>query len=306
LLPYAISGSADLSSCDFTWLKNGGIVSRKDWHYQQIKFGVREFCMAAAAYGMQIHGMVQPVVGTFLTFSDYMRNALRLAAMMRQRVIFVFSHDSIQLGQDGPTHQPVEHIMSLRLIPNFTLIRPGDENEVKAAYIAAFAVETGPVALCMTRNPVKSMLSELTAEKARCGVSRGAYVLYGNPGGACDVLFIATGTEIHPALAAARMLESEGMTVRVVSMPSWELFDRQERDYQRSVLGGTIRLRVSVEAGRTLGWQKYIGSDGIALGVDTWGASAPDDVLFEYFGLTAPQIAGRVRSAMAESPFTPR
>lgn len=299
LLPFVVSGSADLSSCDYTWLKFDRIVGRDDWHHQQIKFGVREFCMAAAAYGMQVHGMIQPVVGTFLTFSDYMRNALRMTAMMRQRVIFLFSHDSIQLGQDGPTHQPVEHLMALRLIPNFTVIRPGDENEVKAAYIAAFQVEAGPVALCMTRNPVKSTVSARTAERALRGVARGAYVLHGEPGRECDILLIATGAEIHPAVAAAGLLESEGLRVRVVSMPSWELFDRQDQAYRSSVLGGVARLRVSVEAGRTLGWQKYVGADGLAIGVDTWGASAPDNVLFDYFGLTAPKIADRIRTAIA-------
>jgi transketolase len=173
---------------------------------------------------------------------------------------------------------------------------------VKAAYIAAFAVETGPVGLCMTRNPVRSTLSELTAEKARLGVARGAYVLYDMQEGPCDILFLATGTEIHPAVEAARLLESEGMRVRVVSMPSWELFDRQDRNYQRSVLGGGYRLRVSVEAGRTLGWQKYIGAEGLAIGVDSWGASAPDYVLFDHFGLTGPKIADRVRFALATAP----
>jgi len=299
LLPFVISGSADLSSCDFTWLKFDKIISRDDWGHQQIKFGVREFCMAAAAYGMQIHGMVQPVIGTFLTFSDYMRNALRLTAMMRQRVIFVFSHDSIQLGQDGPTHQPVEHLMALRLIPNFTLIRPGDENEVKAAYIAAFEVQNGPVALCMTRNPVKSTVSDLTAAKALSGVAHGAYILYGTEGPACDVLMIASGTEIHPAVEAARLLESEGQQVRVVSMPSWELFDIQDPEYKSSILGGEAQLRVSIEAGCTLGWQKYVGAEGLMIGVDTWGASAPDDVLFDYFGLTGPKIAERIKAVLA-------
>jgi transketolase len=302
LLPYLISGSADLSSCDFTWLKYGGIASRGQWDQQQVKFGVREFCMAAAAYGMQLHGMVQPLVGTFLTFSDYMRNAVRLAALMRQRVLFVFSHDSIQIGQDGPTHQPVEHLMSLRLIPNFTLIRPGDENEVKAAYIAAFQAQDGPVGICLTRNPFKSTVSDLTAARAREGVARGAYVLWGEARAGRDVLIIATGTEIHPAVGAARILEREGKRVRVVSMPSWELFDAQDERYRKSVLGGRYALRVSVEAGRSLGWQKYIGADGLAIALDTWGASASMEVLLDHYGFTAEKVAARILDTLAGKP----
>ena len=172
LLPFLITGSADVSSCDFTWLLNSGIVAKNDWDHQQIKFGVREFCMAACAYGMNLHGMIQPVVGTFLVFSDYMRNAIRMAALMKQRVIFVFSHDSVLLAQDGPTHQPVEQLMSLRMIPNLTVIRPGDENEAKAAWIAALAEPQGPVALCFTRQPVSSTVS---ASNGRTGAGwRGA------------------------------------------------------------------------------------------------------------------------------------
>lgn len=293
-LPWVISGSADLSSCDFTWLKHSGIVSWNDWSQQQVKFGVREFGMAACAYGMSLHGLVQPVVGTFLTFSDYMRNAIRLAALMKQRVIFVFSHDSILLAEDGPTHQPVEHLMSLRMIPNLTLIRPGDENEVKAAWAAAFTVKGGPVALCFTRQDVKSSVSDLTAAKARQGVARGAYVLYGEENGYCEILLIATGSEIHPAVGAARILEEQGKTVRVVSMPSWELFERQDDSYKNKVLGGDFSLKVSVEAGASLGWQKHIGVKGLSISVDTFGASAPSHVLADHFGFTPEKIARRI------------
>ena len=298
LLPWVISGSADLSSCDFTGLLHSDIVAKGTWDQQQVKFGVREFAMGACAYGMQLHGLVQPAVGTFLTFSDYMRNAIRLAAIMRLRLILVFSHDSVLLAEDGPTHQPVEHLMSLRLMPNFTLIRPGDENEVKAAWAAALSVEGGPVGLCFTRQDVESTVSDLTAKRARQGVAKGAYVLYGRPYEPCDVLVIATGSEIHAAAGAAKRLENQGKSVRVVSMPSWELFEQQSSEYRDQVIGGETGLRVSVEAGATLGWERYLGSDGLSIGVDTFGASAPATVLAEHFGLTAAQVARRIEERL--------
>jgi transketolase len=294
LLPFLITGSADVSSCDFTWLLKSGIVAKDDWHHQQIKFGVREFCMAACAYGMQLHGMIQPVVGTFLVFSDYMRNAIRLAAMMKQRVIFVFSHDSILLAQDGPTHQPVEQLMSLRMIPNLTVIRPGDENEAKAAWIAALEHREGPVALCFTRQPVASTVSGLTAERALAGVARGAYLLYGDPELKADVEIYATGSEIHPAMGAAELLAKSGRKVRVISMPSWELFAQQDAGYKKRIKGGEAQLRVSVEAGIGLGWQTFVGDDGLILSQDEFGASAPEAVVADHFGFTAEKIYQRI------------
>ena len=256
--------------------------------------------MAACAYGINLHGMLQPVVGTFLVFSDYMRNALRLAALMRQRVIFVFSHDSILLAQDGPTHQPVEHLMSLRLMPNLTLIRPCDENETKGAWAAALRVDGGPVALCFTRQPVASTVSDLTAARAREGVSRGAYVLYGNEGIPVDVEIFSTGSEIHPAMGAARMLEKDGYAVRVVSVPSWELFDRQDEAYRNKIRGGEARLKVSVEAGSGLGWQAFVGDHGLIISQETFGASAPEPVMADHFGFTAEKIHRRIKDQLTQ------
>jgi len=293
LAPWVLSGSADASSCDFTWLMHSEIVQKENWFQQQIKFGVREFAMAASAYGIAIHGFFTPAVGTFLTFSDYMRNAMRMTALMKQKVIFVFSHDSVFLAEDGPTHQPVEHLMSLRLIPNMTLIRPGDENEVKAAWLAALKVKDGPVALCFSRQNVASTLSELTAAKALRGVEKGAYLLWGEEGD-CDVLMIATGSEIHPAVGAAKILKPQGKTARVISMPSWELFEAQDVSYRENLLGGNIGLRVSVEAGASLGWQKYVGENGLSISIDEYGASAPADVLIDHFGFTAEKVANRI------------
>jgi len=294
MLPFLITGSADVASCDFTWLLDSGIVMKNDWQHQQIKFGVREFCMAACSYGMNLHGMIQPVIGTFLVFSDYMRNAIRMAALMKQRVIFVYSHDSILLAQDGPTHQPVEHLMSLRLIPNLTVIRPGDENESKAAWIAAFKVQEGPVALCFTRQPVQSTVSDLTKERAREEVGRGAYVLYGEAEKGVNVEIFATGSEIHPAVGAAKMLEKDGLLVRVISVPSWELFESQNKEYQKMITNGKAQLKVSVEAGRGLGWQKFVGKDGLIISQETFGASAPEPVMAEHFGFTAEKIYEKI------------
>lgn len=299
-LPFIITGSADVASCDFTWLPEHGIVSRDDWKGRQIRFGVREFSMAACAYGMSLHGMIQPVIGTFLVFSDYMRNAIRLTALMKQHVIFVYSHDSILLAQDGPTHQPVEHLMSLRLIPNLTVIRPGDENETKAAWAAALNVQNGPVALCFTRQPVQSHVSNLTGEHAREGVRRGAYILYGVSGKKVDVELFSTGSEIHPAVGAAKLLENDGLSVRVISAPSWELFDKQPDDYREKIQNGSAVLKVSVEAGVGLGWQKFIGEDGLIISQDQYGASAPEPVMAEHFGFTVEKIYQKIKDSLSK------
>ena len=298
LLPFVVTGSADVASCDFTWILEDDINRKVDWTHQQIKFGVREFSMAACATGMQLHGMVQPVVGTFLVFSDYMRNAVRMAALMRQRIIFVYSHDSIMVGWDGPTHQPVEHLMSLRLIPNLTLIRPGDENEVIAAWVAALMIEDGPVALCFTRQPVESTVSDLTAERARAGLRCGAYVLYGEPNIYVDVEIFTTGSEIHPSVEAARELEREGLRVRVIAVPSWELFEKQEDNYKKMILSNNADLKVSVEAGIGLGWQRFVGSDGLIIAMDSYGASAPAPVMQKHFGFTAENIIEKIKNLL--------
>lgn len=295
MLPFFVTGSADVSSVDFTWLPGNKIIARDDWSPQQIKFGAREFCMAACAYGMQLFGMIQPAVGTFLIFSDYMRNAIRLAALMRQRVIFVFSHDSILIGQDGPTHQPTEQLMSLRLIPNLTLIRPGDENECKAAWAAALKVADQPVALCFTRQPVKSKVSHLTVKTAREGVIKGAYVLYGKIGIEVDVEIFCSGSEIHPSTEAAQLLEDDGLKVRVISVPSWKLFQQQSQDYREKILNNQAGLKVSVEAGIGLGWEYFVGNNGLIISQDTFGASAPEPDMAEYFGFTTEKIYQRIK-----------
>ena len=296
-LPFFISGSADVSSVDLTWLPGKKIVSRKNWSPQQIKFGVREFCMATCAYGMNLHGMIQPIIGTFLTFSDYMRNAIRMSALMKQRVIYVFSHDSILIGQDGPTHQPIEHLMSLRLIPNLTMIRPGDENESKVAWATAFEINEGPVALCFTRQPVDSKVNVLTKEKARVGLRRGAYVLYGEIEDDVNIEIFATGSEINSSYDAIIKLEKEGYIVRLISVPSWELFDKQDEIYKDLILKSRAEYKVSVEAGVGLGWQKFVGKEGLIISHESYGASAPEPVMAEEFGFTGEKIFSKILNA---------
>jgi transketolase len=298
MLPFFISGSADVASVDLTWLPGNKIVDKKNWNRQQIKFGVREFCMATCAYGMQLHGMIQPAIGTFLVFSDYMRNAIRMSALMKQRVIFIYSHDSILIGQDGSTHQPVEHLMSLRLIPNLVMIRPGDENESKAAWSTAFEIENGPVALCFTRQPVASSVNQLTILKARNGLKRGAYYLYGEEHRLVNVEIFASGSEINPSFEAAKMLELDGYSVRIISVPSWELFDRQDDVYKNLILGGKANLKVSVEAGVGLGWQKFVGQNGLIISQETYGASAPESVMADHFGFTSEKIYKKISNSI--------
>ncbi|OGU54973.1 MAG: transketolase [Ignavibacteria bacterium RBG_13_36_8] len=300
MLPFLISGSADVASVDFTWLPGNKIVKRNDWNHQQIKFGVREFSMAAAAYGMILHGMIQPVIGTFLVFSDYMRNAVRMSAMMKQRVIYIYTHDSILIGQDGPTHQPIEHLMSLRLIPNLTVIRPGDENETKAAWAVSLLVDNGPVAICFSRQPVESAVNKYTLENSKEGLKRGAYLLYGDKDESVDIEIFASGSEINTSFQAAKLLEEEGLTVRLISVPSWELFDKQEEEYKEMILNGEAKLKVSVEAGVGLGWQKFVGNDGLIISQETYGESAPEAVMADHFGFTGEKIYNKVYKRVFE------
>jgi transketolase len=251
--------------------------------------------MATAAYGMSLIGMIRPVVGTMLVFSDYMRNAIRMSAMMKQRIIYIFTHDSILIGQDGPTHQPIEHLMSLRLIPNLTVLRPGDENEVKAAWSKALEVKSGPVAICFTRQPVESLASDLTKECARKGLQKGAYLLYGEELKQVDIEIYASGSEINISVKAAKMLEKDGLSIRLFSVPSWELFDTQDEKYRNSILNSKAKLKVSVEAGVGLGWQKFIGKDGLIISQETFGESAPESVMADHFRFTYESIYNRIK-----------
>ena len=298
-LPNLIGGSADLAPSTKTRLKGGGTFQPGDYGGRNISFGVREHAMAAALNGMALHRGVIPYGGTFLVFSDYMRPAIRLAAMMGLHVVYVFTHDSIGLGEDGPTHQPIEHLASLRAIPGLTVIRPADANECAEAWRVAVASSDGPVALILSRHKVP------TLDRGKCapaeGLRRGAYVLSDARDGKPDVILIATGSEVSIALEAAERLQREGVAARVVSMPSWELLERQPEDYRRQVLPPEVKARVSIEAGATLGWRRWVGERGRVLGIDHFGASAPYEVLYEKFGLTADHVAQEAIEAFEES-----
>jgi transketolase len=290
MLPWLIGGSADLSCSDLTYLNKYPMISANHYEGRNIKFGVREFCMGTMATGLAQTGMLLPFVGTFLTFSDYMRNAIRLCALMREHVIYQFTHDSIFLGEDGPTHQPVEHIAALRAMPHLHVIRPGDQNEVKMAWLAALRYQ-GPTALILSRQSLPDL--ELTKVPFTDGVGRGAYILK-KESSKPDYTLVATGSELHLAIDVASALEKLGKAVRVISMPCWELFEKQPPEYRASLFGGNIGKRVSIEAGVDTGWHKYIGSDGIAICVEGFGASAPYRELAKEYGFTVESILERI------------
>jgi transketolase len=249
--------------------------------------------MGAIAVGMALHGGIMPYTATFLTFSDYMRPPIRLAALMGLRIVFVFTHDSIGLGEDGPTHQPIEHIMNLRAVPNLTVIRPADANEAVESWKAALLNQAGPTALIFTRQnlPVLSR-SELSPAS---GLQRGGYTLWDSSPAKPDILLLGTGSEVFIALEAGRNLASEGRRVRVISLPSWDIFDRQPAEYRDQVLPPDVRVRIAVEAGIKLGWEHYVGLAGAVVGMDGFGASAPAKVLYEKFGITAAHVVNAAK-----------
>jgi transketolase len=258
--------------------------------------------MGAIASGIAYHGGFLPYCATFLTFSDYMRGAVRLAALSSLHVIYVWTHDSVGLGEDGPTHQPVEHYAALRAIPNLWFIRPGDANETSAAWALAVERTGGPVALALTRQKVPTLAG--TETLALDGVGRGGYVLRRASSEATDgdpaLILVATGSELHLAMGAADALEAEGIATRVVSLPCWEAFDRQPADYREAVLPSRVRRRVTVEAGVPLGWERYAGDEGAIIGIDHFGASAPAGAIFEQFGFSAERVAAIGRAVVRE------
>jgi transketolase len=290
VLPFLVGGSADLSTSDLTMMKKFPIVTQGNFEGRNIKFGVREFAMATIATGIAQSRMWLPFIGTFLTFSDYMRNAIRLCALMREHVIYQFTHDSIFLGEDGPTHQPIEHYASLRAIPFLQVIRPGDANEVKMSWVAALQYH-GPTAIILSRQNLPDL--EGTQVPYNEGLGRGAYIVKRETKKP-DFTLVATGSELHLALDTAVELEKLGKGVRVISMPCWELFEKQPSEYKQSIFGGDIGKRVSIEAGVDQGWHKYIGRDGIAICMDSYGASAPYKDLAREFGFTVESILERI------------
>ena len=291
--PLMLGGSADLTGSNNTKTKDQQPFTAASYDGRYIYYGIREFGMAAAMNGIALHGGAIPYGGTFLVFSDYMRNAIRMSALQRVRVIYVLTHDSIGLGEDGPTHQPVEHMVSLRAIPNLAVYRPADAVETAEAWALALADTTRPSVLALSRQN----LPQLPRKTAENLTARGAYRVLG-AAAARRVVFVATGSEVEVAIAAAGLLEADGVGCDVVSMPCWEVFDAQPAAYRRDLLPANA-LIVSIEAGVTLGWERYTGSGGLQIGVDSFGASAPIEALYDHFGLTGPKIAGRVKARLA-------
>ena len=291
-LPAFIGGSADLAPSTRTALDERGQIGPGEFSGHNLHFGVREHAMGAVANGMALHGGAIPYTATFLVFSDYMRPSIRLGALMGQQVIYVFTHDSIGVGEDGPTHQPIEHLMSLRKIPGLVVSRPADATETVEAWRAAIARRDGPTVMAYTRQNLPILdRSELAPAS---GVLKGAYTLW-ESSNSPQVIIIATGSEVHIALESGKKLSEEGIATRVVSMPSCELFDEQTKEYRDQVLPPSIRARVSVEAGSTKGWERYVGLDGASVGMNSYGASAPAGILYEKFGITAEKVAAEAR-----------
>jgi transketolase len=306
-----IGGSADLNPSTNTALKGKGNFQPPgsgegtiqgtvsgSWGYEgaNVAFGVREHAMGGILSGMALHGGLLPFGSTFLIFSDYMRPAIRLAALMKLHVIYIFTHDSIAVGEDGPTHQPVEQLFSFRAIPGLTVIRPADANETVEAWKIAVENKNGPTAIILTRQNVPVI--DRARFRPAMGLRKGAYILSDSSPGKPEVILIATGSEVHLALEVHKKLLAEGVKTRVVSMPSWELFEQQPENYRQEVLPPDVTKRVSIEAGVTLGWHRYVGREGEIIGIDHFGASAPGNILLKEFGFTSINILNRVKTLL--------
>ena len=296
-MPELFGGAADLSESNLTDVK-GEPNFEAGQPGRNLRFGVREHAMGGIANGIAYHGGFIPYDATFLTFSDYMRGSVRLSALAGLHVIDVWTHDSVGLGEDGPTHQPVEHYAALRAIPNLWFVRPGDANETSAAWAMAVERSDGPIALALTRQKLPTLPG--TSELARDGVRRGGYVLREASGGTPQLILIGTGSELQLAFAAAETLEGEGIPTRVVSLPCWERFDDQDQAYRDEVLPPAVRKRVSVEIGVSLGWERWVGDEGAIIGLDHFGASAPAGTIFEHFGFTADRVADVARKVVRD------
>ncbi len=290
--PEMIGGSADLTGSNNTKTKSTKLLTRNDYSGRYINYGIREFGMAAAMNGMALHGGIIPYGGTFLVFSDYCRAAIRLSALQRARVIYVMTHDSIGLGEDGPTHQPIEHVMSLRMMPNLHVFRPADAIETAECWALAIKNDTGPSLLALSRQNLPSVRSDASMKSAR-----GAYRLRAATG-TRKVVLLATGSEVEIALGVADALEGQGIGVDVISMPCWELFDAQDAAYRADILPRDT-LTVSIEAGVTMGWERYTGLDGINIGINSFGASAPIEALYPHFGLSVEKIVPQITAKLA-------
>jgi transketolase len=288
-IPNLIGGSADLAGSNKTTLDGKPYFSSTNYAGRNIHFGVREHAMTAALNGISLHGGLKTFGGTFLIFSDYGRPSVRLAALSKISPVFVYTHDSIGLGEDGPTHQPIEHLMALRAIPNVTLIRPADANETTYAWKYALEHKTGPTALVLTRQNLP--VYERDENNHARNVERGAYILINSEKDTPDVILMGSGSEVQIAVDARELLADKGLDARVISMPSWEIFEKQDKSYKDSVLPSNVRARVSIEAGSPRGWEKWVGCEGTVIGIDHFGASAPYKTIYRKFGLTPEKMA---------------
>jgi len=297
-IPWLIGGSADLATSNKTTLKFEGAGGdfQDNPAGRNLHFGVREHVMGASVNGMVVSG-IRAFGATFFNFSDYMRASMRLAALMEIPSIFIFTHDSIGVGEDGPTHQPVEQLASLRAMPNLIVLRPGDANEVVEAWKIIAQLQHSPVALVLTRQALPTLDRSKYAPAS--GVARGAYILADAPGGKPDLILLGTGSELSLCVDAYEKLKTEGVKARVVSMPSWEIFEQQDAAYKESVLPSAVTARVSVEMGSTLGWDRYVGPKGRIIGMRRFGASAPLKDLLKFFGFTVDNVVAEARASMS-------
>jgi transketolase len=284
-------GSADLNESTFTNVNGGGDFEKGNYGGRNLHFGIREHAMSSILNGIALHGGFIPFGSSFMVFTDYARPAIRLAALMKLHVVFIFTHDSIGVGEDGPTHQPIEHLTSLRAIPSLTVIRPADANEAAEMWRVAMTWRRGPLMLSLTRQKLPTF--DRTKMAQASGLARGAYVLTETPGRNADIILIASGSEVQLAVGAKDALEKQGKAVRVVSMPSFELFEAQDRSYQESVLPPAIRKRLAIETGATLAWYRWVGLDGDVIGMTTFGTSAPYQEAFRHFGFTVENVTDR-------------
>lgn len=293
-VPWLVGGAADLAPSTKTLIKDGGSFQKEDYSGRNLHFGIREHAMGSVLNGLSLSGL-RPYGSTFLIFSDYMRPPMRLSALMDQAVIYVFTHDSIGLGEDGPTHQPIEQLMSLRSVPRMTVIRPGDANEVAEGWRVIMQMKHEPATLVLSRQAIPTLDRSKYASAA--GVAKGAYILADSEGEP-QVILMGTGSELQLCVAAYEQLRTEGIRARVVSMPSWELFEKQSAEYKSSVLPTNVKARVAVEAGTSLGWKEYIGSEGRVIARRDFGASAPVKDLLKQFGFTAENLAKTARELL--------
>jgi len=295
-VPTFIGGSADLAGSNNTMIKGEKDFTPESYEGRNIWFGVREFAMGAAMNGIALHGGLQVYGGTFFVFSDYLRPAIRLAALMKLPVTYVFTHDSIAVGEDGPTHEPIEQLAALRAMPNISVIRPADGNEVAAAWKIAITSKDKPTALVLTRQGLPTL--KLTGENAQTGVEKGAYIVSPSEKATPDVLLLASGSEVHLAVEAQSELLQSGVDASVISMPSWDRFEQQSNEYKESVLPKSVKKRLAIEMASPFGWDRYVGDEGEILAIEGFGASAPGAKIMEEYGFTVKNVVERVKSLL--------